>query len=269
MLGKIPGIGTPLKRYFMRFESAQTVIDSIIISLEKGKDELGRDNVTLTEDQRTMRGLTLSLSRQIDLARALDEMVQYKLEREIEADDPRRKFIDEELVFPLRQRTMDLQQQLAVNQQGVLAIELIVRNNRELIRGVDRALDVTVSALQVAVTVAMALAHQKVVLDKISAVNRTTTELIAGTAERLKTQGAEIHEQAASAMLDMETLKQAFLDINTALDEVSRYRKEALPKMAGAILEMDELTKDGEEAMVRLEQAREVAPLLEIDPGEQ
>ena len=31
-----------------------------------------------------------------------------------------------------RQRTLDLQQQLAVNQQGVLAIEIIIRNNREL-----------------------------------------------------------------------------------------------------------------------------------------
>ena len=32
-LGKIPGVGTPLKRYFMRFESSQTAIDSIIKSL--------------------------------------------------------------------------------------------------------------------------------------------------------------------------------------------------------------------------------------------
>ena len=77
---------------------------------------------------------------------------------------------------------MDLQQQLAVNQQGVLATALIIRNNRELVRGVDRAIDVTISALQVAVAVAMAVAHQKVVLDKVEALNRTTSDMIAGTA---------------------------------------------------------------------------------------
>ena len=149
VLGSIPGIGTPLKRYFMRYESTQTVIDSIINSLEKGRDELKRDNVTLSEDQKQMRELTLSLAEQAALGQALDEAIQYKLSREISPDDPRRQFIEEEILFGLRQRTMDLQQQLAVNQQGVLATELIVRNNRELIRGVDRAVDVTVSALQV------------------------------------------------------------------------------------------------------------------------
>ncbi len=257
LVGKIPGIGTPLKRYFMKFESSQTAIDSIVKSLEKGREQLKRDNVTLSEDQRTMRELTVSIAEQISLAQALDETLVYKLDREILPDDPRRKFVEEELLFTLRQRTMDLQQQLAVNQQGVLATELIIRNNRELIRGVDRAIDVTVSALQVAVTVALALAHQKIVLDKITAVNKTTSDMIAGTAERLKTQGTQIHEQAASTMLDMDALRSAFEDITIALDEVSRFRREALPKMAGTIVELDELTGKGEEALQRLDDARE------------
>ena len=159
-IGKIPGIGTPLKRYFMRYESSQTQIDAIIHSLEKGRDQLKRDNVTLGDDQSKMRELTVSLADQIALAQALDQTVVDKLATEIGPDDPRRKFVEEDILFAIRQRTLDLQQQLAVNQQGVLATELIIRNNRELIRGVDRALDVTVSALQVAVTVALALAHQ-------------------------------------------------------------------------------------------------------------
>lgn len=268
LVGHIPGIGTPLKRYFMKYESSQTLIDSIIKSLEMGRDQLKRDNITLTEDQRSMRGLTISISKQAALAQTLDEMIQYKLEREISPeDDTKRRFIEEELLFTLRQRTMDLQQQLAVNQQGVLATEIIIRNNRELIRGVDRAVDVTVSALQVAITVALALAHQKVVLDKIDAVNRTTSELIASTARRLREQGAEIHEQAASTMLDMESLKSAFNDISTALDEISTFRRNALPQMASTIVELDKLTVEGEKAIERMEEVRAVEPLLDLDAG--
>jgi uncharacterized protein YaaN involved in tellurite resistance len=263
-LGAIPGIGTPLKRYFMRYESTQTVIDSIISSLEKGRDQLKRDNITLAEDQRNMRELTHELARMIALGQALDEMIVYKLEREIGPDDERRQWIEEDLLFALRQRVIDLQQQLAVNQQGVLATELIVRNNRELIRGVDRAIDVTVSALQVAVTVALALAHQKIVLDKIEALNTTTSELIRGTAERLKTQGAQIQEQASSATLDMDALRSAFADITTAMDEISRFRREALPQMAGTIVELDQLTEQGEEAVERMEATRRTDPLLEL-----
>ena len=267
MVGSIPGVGTPLKRYFMRYESTQTVIDSIIKSLEKGRDELKRDNVTLSEDQKDMRELTLTLTDQVALGRALDEVISSRLQVEIAPDDPRRSFIEEELLFAIRQRTMDMQQQLAVNQQGVLATELIIRNNRELTRGVDRAIDVTVSALQVAVTVALALAHQKIVIDKVEAINRTTSDLIAGTAERLKTQGTQIHEQAAGAMLDMNSLRQAFQDINLAFDEISRYRKEALPQMATTIIELDQLAAESEAAIERLEKGQASTSTLTLEPG--
>ena len=271
-VGKIPGVGTPLKRYFMRYESSQTQIDAIVNSLEKGRDQLKRDNVTLGDDQKQMRELTFALSDQIALAQALDAAVVDKLATEITDDDPRRQFVEEDILFALRQRTLDLQQQLAVNQQGVLAIEIIIRNNRELIRGVDRAIDVTISALQVAVTVALALAHQKIVLDKIEAINTTTSAMIAGTAERLKTQGTAIHQQASSTMLDMEALKGAFADIDTALDEISRYRREALPAMAGTILELDQLTAESEQAIENMERGRTATTRLDdagtVDIGE-
>jgi len=272
-IGRIPGVGTPLKRYFMRYESSQTQIDAIVVSLEKGRDQLKRDNVTLGDDQKAMRELTHLLTDQIALAQALDASVVDKLATEITADDPRRQFVEEDILFALRQRTLDLQQQLAVNQQGVLAIEIIIRNNRELIRGVDRAIDVTISALQVAVTVALALAHQKIVLDKIQAINTTTSTMIAGTAERLKTQGTEIHQQASSTMLDMEALRSAFADIDTALDEISRFRREALPTMAGTILELDTLTAESEQAIENMERGRTASTRIEesggtIDVGE-
>jgi uncharacterized protein YaaN involved in tellurite resistance len=268
LLGKLPGVGTPLQRYFMQFESSQGVIDAIIRSLESGRDQLKRDNVTLNEDQKSMRELTLTISEQVALAQALDGAINAQLDADIKPGDPRRQFIEEELVFVLRQRTMDLQQQLAVNQQGVLATAIIIRNNRELVRGVDRALDVTVSALQIAVAVAMAVAHQKVVLDKVEALNQTTSDLIAGTASRLKTQGTQIHQAASSTMLDMEALRSAFADINIALDEISRYRQEALPQMAHSILELDELTTQAEKAIEQHERGTLAAGSLSVEAGE-
>ena len=60
-------------------------------------------------------------------------------------------------------------------------------------------------------------------------VNETTDNLISGTAQMLKDQGAAIHKQAAGTMLSMENLKQAFVDINAALDDISRYRQDSLP----------------------------------------
>jgi uncharacterized protein YaaN involved in tellurite resistance len=257
VLGYIPGVGTPVKRYFSRFESATTTIDAIINSLEAGREQLKRDNVTLTSDQQAMRELTHKLDRTIQLAQLIDRQLQNRLDTEILQDDPKHKFLAEEVLFPLRQRTQDLQQQLLVNQQGFLTTEMIIRNNKELMRGVNRALNTTVSALQVGATLAMALANQRIVLEKVEAINTTTESLIASTAERLKTQGAQIQKQASSSQIKVEVLKQAFADIKTALDDISSYRQKALPEMASNILEMDKLSKESEEQIRKIENAEE------------
>lgn len=267
LFGFLPGIGQPIKRYFTKFESAQTVLDAVFNSLENGADMLKRDNITLIEDQKKLRELTQKLAKTIALGQLLDQKLNTVLEQEIPSDDARYRFIQEELLFPLRQRIMDLQQQLAVNQQAVLAIEIISRNNKELIRGVSRAINVTVNALNVAVTVALALANQKIVLNKIESVNKTTNKLIGDTARTLKEQGAAIHNQAASSQLDIDTLKQAFADIGAALGDIARFRQQALPKMANTILEMDKLTEETDQAIRKLEKGSEISPAmyLEID----
>ena len=265
LLGFLPGIGTPMKRYFTKYESADTVLAAIKSSLEKGSRTLDRDNVTLLDDQQAMRVLTDKLENAIKVGQAVDNELVYRVENELKPDEPKHKFINEEILFPLRQRIQDLQQQMVVNQQGILSIEMIIRNNKELIRGVNRALNVTMSALQVAVTLALALANQRIVLDKVNALNETTNNLIAGTAERLKTQGAEIHKKAASTQLDMDTLKKAFSDIREALNDISKFRLEALPKMASTILELNKITNEQDKALEDLEKGNRVAATFQIN----
>ncbi|MEM7705431.1 MAG: toxic anion resistance protein [Pseudomonadota bacterium] len=270
LLGMIPGVGTPIKRYFTKFESSQTVIDAIIRSMEDGKEQLVKDNTTLAEDQKFMRDVTRKLEKAIKVAQLLDAKLTHRVERELTGSPDRARFIQEELQFPLRQRIMDLQQQLAVNQQGIVTLEVVMRNNKELVRGVNRARHVTVNALQVAVTLAVALANQKIVLDKVQAVNETTSDLIAGTAERLRQQGTEIHKQASSSQIDMDALKKAFTDIHAALDDISAYRQEALPKMAATIKEMDVMTAAGEKKIQEMERAEIAAEdVFEIIPDDE
>lgn len=260
-MGKIPGIGTPLKRYFSKFESAQTTIEAIIRSLQQGKEQLKRDNITLREDQKRWLETAAMLQQQINLGQAVDSKLQYRLERDLASDEKKQQFIKEEILFPLRQRLIDLQQHLAVTQQGAIAGELLARNNNELIRGVDRALNVTVTALKVAATVALALANQKLVLDKVQEINKTTSDLIAGTAARLKTQGTAIHQQAASAQLDMNSLKTAFQDLRTALDDVSKFRQQALPQMAASIQELDRLNADTKATIDKMQHGNQASAM--------
>jgi len=266
MLGHIPGIGTPLKRYFTKYESAQTVIAAIIRSLEVGRDQLNRDNVNLVEDQKGMYDLTGKLDKAIKLAQRIDQKLDAKL-REMTPGSEQHKFVAEELLFPLRQRIIDLQQQLAVNQQGVLVTEGIIRNNKELVRGVNRTLHVTVSALNVGATLAIALANQKNVLDKVESVNKTTGDLIAGTAERLKTQGAQIHKQASSSMINIDQMKQAFADIKIAMEDIATFRVNALPQMAQSVVELDKITAEASAQIEKMNRGNLMRPGVTIDVG--
>lgn len=244
-------IGSPAKKYLTKYESGQTVINSIVTSLEHGREELDRDNITLAEDQKLMRETTIRLRNVLGLGLLINDRLDKQLDTNM--NDEQRRFISDEIIFPLRQRILDLQQQLAVNQQGILTTELIIRNNKELARGVNRVINVTVSALEIGVAVTMALANQKNVIDNIETVNKTTSTILSNTAQKLKTQGAAIQKQATNAMLDIEAMKTAFANIVMTFDDIASFRREALPKMAEQIRELDKLSNQAEQEISKID----------------
>ncbi|WP_282937251.1 toxic anion resistance protein [Paenibacillus sp. RC67] len=252
LLGKL---FNPLRAYFLKYEKADVVIADIVVSLEKGKSTLKNDNTTLEIEQQEVRELTKKLRKEIQLGMLMDESIETQIEAaKMRNEDPDKiRFITEEVLFPLRQRLMDMQQMLAVNQQGIMAFEVIIRNNKELIRGVDRANTVTISALRIAVTVASALYNQGIVLKKIDLLNQTTNDIIAGTSRMLKEQGVAIQKQAMQTSVSVDTLKQAFTDVLSAFDSISIYKQEALPKMRETIDQFRTLADAGEKQILRLE----------------
>ncbi|MGO4349021.1 toxic anion resistance protein [Paenibacillus sp. MCAF9] len=250
----------PLRRYFVKYQKADAVISDIILSLDKGKTVLKNDNTTLEIEQHALRELTKKLQKEIQLGVLMDSEIESQIEAAKLRQESEDKilFITEEVLFPLRQRLMDLQQMLVVNQQGIMAIEVVMRNNKELMRGVDRARNVTVSALKISVTVASALYNQRIVLKKIELLNQTTDTLISGTSKMLKDQGAAIHKQSLETNISVDTMKQAFVDVLSALDSISTYKQEALPRMRETISQFRELANEGESRILRLEKGQKL-----------
>lgn len=260
----IPGVGTPLQRYFAQYEAADEVIDAIIRSLNLSKDQMIRDNKTLSDDRVVTKQVIDMLDRRVKFGKLLDAEL---LKHVATADANAEKFIQEQLRFKLGQRLVDMGQQLAVGLQMVMAIDAVVANNKELIDGVDRASTVSVSALQTAVIVAIALANQKIALKKIQGLTATTAAMIEGTSERLKTQGVEIHKQAASALLPMESLKKAFDNTFEALDNIATFRREALPQFATTILALDAMTGDAQARLKLIEGGQKAAAAMVAAPA--
>lgn len=257
LLGKV---FNPIRNYFAKYQKADNVINDIIVSLEKGKNTLKNDNTTLEIEQQELRDLTKKLTKEIEMGTMMDEALASQIEMaNARGEDPEKiKFVTEEILFPLRQRIMDMQQMVVVNHQGIMAIEVVRRNNKELIRGVERAKNVTISAMKIAAIVASALYNQKIVLKKIEILNETTNELISGTSKMLKEQGAEIHKQSMEANISVETLKQSFADVMSAMEAISTYKQEALPRMKETINQFKELAQKGEQEIQRLEKGNQL-----------
>ncbi|OQB25068.1 MAG: Toxic anion resistance protein (TelA) [Euryarchaeota archaeon ADurb.Bin190] len=245
----------PVRAYFARYQKAESAIVEIIASLDKGKKSLKNDNTTLEIEQQALRDLTRKLMKEVQLGVLMNESIEKQIDaaRSRNEEPEKIKFVAEEILFPLRQRIMDMQQMIVVNQQGVMATEVVIRNNKELIRGVDRAKTVTISALRIGVMVAGALYNQKIVLKKIQMLNETTNSIISGTSHMLKVQGAEIQRQSMEATVSVETLKNAFADVMEALDSISSYKQEALPRMRDTVNQFRELAAKGEEQIQQLE----------------
>lgn len=265
-LGIIP-MGKSVQDYFRKYQSSQNHINAIIESLYHGKDELMKDNASIEQEKVNMWALMQSLRQYIYVGQKIDERLEQKI-GELEATDPEKaRVVKEELLFYLRQKNMDFLTQLAVNIQGYLALDMIRKNNLELIKGVDRATTTTVAALRTAVMVSQALSSQKLVLDQINALNSTTSSLIESTSVLLKRQTAQVHEQASSSSVDMEKLQKAFNHIYETMDAIDDFKVKALGNMQQTV---NVLTQEVDKAQTYLDRANrqtvsEVANELQID----
>jgi uncharacterized protein YaaN involved in tellurite resistance len=248
LLGILPfGAGDKLRDYFDKYRSSQTQIDAIITALYHGQDELQRDNAAIEQEKVNLWAVMGRLRQYSYLAQSLDTALTGRIAT-IEATDPERaKVLKEDMLFSVRQKNQDLLTQLAVSVQGYLALDVIRRNNLELIKGVQRATTTTVSALRTAVIVAQALADQKLVLDQITALNSTTSNLIESTSELLHQQSGAINEQAASATVDLAKLQAAFTNIYATMDEIDTFKVAALDTMQKTVTALtSEITKSQE-----------------------
>ena len=231
LFGLIPVGGNKLRSYFDSYKSAQTNINAILGALKSGKDELLKDNISIEDERAKLWDAMGKLEQMVHMSNVLDAKLEERA-TELDVVDPAKaKAIRENALFYVRQRTQDLLTQLAVSVQGYLALDLVKKNNVELMKGVDRASTTTVSALRTAVTVAEAMTNQKLVLEQITQLNATTAGIIDSTGELLKSNTAMIHEQAAASTIPVETLQRAFQNVYQTMDAIDTFKMKSLEAM--------------------------------------
>ncbi len=249
---KVP-FGDQVNDYFRRYQSAQHHIEAIVAGLYRGQDELLRDNAALEQEKVHLWAIKSRLEQYAVMAGALDEALTRTISSLQSREPDKALALKEDALFYVRQKRQDLLTQLAVVVQGYLALDLIRKNNLELVKGVERATTTTVSALRTAIIAALALGNQKLVLDQVTALNTTTGNIIESTSQMLRQQTLEIANQAANATVSIEKLQTAFNNIYATIDTIDTFKLAALESMRKTI---DSLTIEVAKAQQYVERAR-------------
>ncbi len=255
-LGVLP-FGDKVTDYFRKYQSAQSHLDAILHALYDGQDELRKDNASLNQEKQQLWDTMGRLNQYVYIAERLDARLAAQI-AEVEATDPERATaLRQDVLFYVRQKHQDLLTQLAVSIQNYLAVDVVIKNNIELIKGVDRASTTTVSALRTAVIVAQALNNQKLVLDQITALNSTTSGLIERTSQMLRDNSVQIQQQAASATVGLPQLQAAFANIYATMDAIDTFKVQALDTMAATIGTLENEVGKSQEYLKRVQQRDE------------
>lgn len=229
---KLIPVANEARRLWNRFDAAREPVNALVVHLRMRQDLLHRDNSAIKgERERLWQNMT-KLSEAAALAAAVDEAVDRQANVLDLADPATATALRSDVLHPIRERHQDILTQLAVCAQGYLALDLLRRNNDQLIRGVERAAATTVSALRIALVISGALAHQRDVHEEIDALQSTTEGLIQANADLLTLQTADLQRAGSDPAVGVRTIQASFDQIFRAMDAIDEFRTGAVHTMA-------------------------------------
>lgn len=238
ILGLIP-LGNTARSMLARFRAADEPLNRVVLRLRGGQDDLRRDNAAIKGERQRLWDVMSRLSSDAVLAAAMDEAVDRQA-RILDLSDPQRAAaLRSDALYPVRLRHQDLLTQLAVCAQGYLALDVVRRNNEELIRGVERAVNTTVTALRIGLSVAAALANQREVVDQVDAVRGLTDDILRSNADLMSLHTTDIQRLAGTPAVGVDALRASFDQIYSTIDAIDTFKARAAENMSNTVSALD------------------------------
>jgi len=240
MLSILPFVGRPIDRYLKKFRSASSLIEDILSSLDAGEKLLRNDNIVLQHDKDRYRQAAIELQRKAITMQIVIDAIEKNIES---LSEDEQEFYRDNLILNLQKKIRSIYEILVVTQEGFLSNDFIIDTNWELIDNISNVKTVTKRALEIGVSMLVALENQKNVIDAIEKTKEATNELLVGNAERMNRQGTEIYEKASRSTLDTTSLQEAFENIDEAMEKIDRLKREALKDAKNEVNTLREVSR--------------------------
>lgn len=199
-------------------------------TLERKKNILTNDNITLELEINKIDEIIKNLEKEYDNGIKLKEEIK---NNDLYSDG---EFNVETILNSLDKKIYDIKEMIIVKQQSQMALEIIRRNNKEIIRNIEKIKNITIEALNTAVIVAKSIYNQKLVLKGLDKLKVKTQDLMVGTGKIINN---DIYVNSSNDKLEL--MKEMFNNILTTIEEADEQNKKSIPESELKIIELKKI----------------------------
>ncbi|WP_107995919.1 toxic anion resistance protein [Trichococcus paludicola] len=235
-----------------KYQKIGAQIDKIAIKLDKEKNGLLNDNVTLEQLYQKNKDYFEALNIYIAAGEVKMEDLQKKaIPKAIQTAEVSQSQMDVQIVNDLKQfldrlekRTHDLRLTRQMTIQQAPQIRLIQNTNQALAEKIQSSIHTAIPLWKNQVAIALTLLRQKDAVTAQRQVSQTTNDLMRKNSEMLKISAIETAKENERGVIDIETLKQTQQDLIETLEETLKIQQEGRIKRREAEKELSLMEND-------------------------
>ena len=235
-----------------KYQKIGAQIDKIAIKLDKEKNGLLNDNVTLEQLYQKNKDYFEALNIYIAAGEVkMEDLQKNAIPKAIQTAEVSQSQMDVQIVNDLKQfldrlekRTHDLRLTRQMTIQQAPQIRLIQNTNQALAEKIQSSIHTAIPLWKNQVAIALTLLRQKDAVTAQRQVSQTTNDLMRKNSEMLKISAIETAKENERGVIDIETLKQTQQDLIETLEETLKIQQEGRIKRKEAEKELSLMEKD-------------------------
>lgn len=243
-----------------KYQKTGAQIDRIRVKLDRGKDDLMKDNKMLEElfvkNKEYFDALNIFIAAGEVKVEELRTKEIPKLREKAEASNNQMMVqeVNDLVQFTdrLEKRTHDLKLSRQITIQSAPQIRLIQHTNQALVEKIQSSILTAIPLWKNQIAIALTLLRQRNAVEAQKMVSQTTNDLLLKNSELLKENTVETARENERGLVDIETLKKTQDDLMSTIEETLTIQAEGREKRQHAEHEMMQMEEEMKKKLLEL-----------------
>lgn len=253
-------VSSSVNQVLSNYQKTGAQIDRISVKLDRGKNELTKDNKLLEQlfvkNKEYFDALNIFIAAgevKIDELRT-KEIPALKAKAEASQNQMKVQEVNDLIQFTdrLEKRTHDLKLSRQITIQSAPQIRLIQNTNQALVEKIQSSILTAIPLWKNQIAIALTLLRQRNAVEAQKLVSETTNDLMLKNSELLRTNTIETAKENERGLVDIETLKKTQEDLISTIEETLTIQAEGREKRQQAEKEMIVMEEEMKQKLLEL-----------------